>query len=140
MRAMAKCSKCGKRIGLLEYVSADNAHKGLCRECREEKKLCSSCIHYLKLSGVLDKSTVARCLKYGYDLSNHKNHATAANCPFFSTTMSPKKTAKTTEEKPRNSLKKKTTVNNKTEMSLTPEDFWNRFEEWKKNPKKDSDQ
>ena len=130
MRDMATCSKCGKRIGLLEYVSADTSRRGLCKECRAEKKLCSSCIHYLKLSEVMGKSSVARCLKYGYDLSNHRNHVTANTCPFFSTTLPTKKTTKEGRAKNASNPKKKAVKG--IQVSQTSEDFWTHFEEWKK--------
>lgn len=136
---MATCSKCGKRIGLLEYVSAVESRRGLCKECRTERKLCYNCIHYLKLSDVLGKPTVARCLKYGYDLSNQKNHVTAGNCPFFSTTLPPKKTEKPKEEKTQVTYKRKT-GNNQTKMSQTPEEFWTHFEDWKKKTVKENGQ
>lgn len=128
-KAMITCSKCGKRMGLLEYVSAKASQRGLCRDCRLEKKLCSNCIHFLELPELSGKSSVARCLKYGYDLSDPKSHLTANNCPFYSTNAHRKKAVK--EVKGRNASRKKVFEN--VQVSETSEDFWEHYEEWRKS-------
>ena len=75
---MASCVKCGKPIGLVEYVHGDSRQFGLCKSCRTTKQWCNSCIHMLTLN--FSDGTVIRCTRHGYDLTNKKNWRSAANC------------------------------------------------------------
>jgi hypothetical protein len=56
----------------------------------------------------MEDSSVIRCIKYGYDLSNKKDWKTAANCQDFT----PKIEAKY-QKSGKNTKTKKTTVSNK---------------------------
>jgi len=78
---MATCVKCGKPIGLLEYALGDSKQLGLCKTCRTKGKWCDDCVYMLTIS--MEDSSVIRCIKYGYNLSNKKDWKTAANCQDF---------------------------------------------------------
>ena len=88
---MACCVKCRKPIGLLEYIG-DSEHLGLCKSCRKQENWCDECINFLTIS--IENSTVIRCLKYGYDLSNKKDWKAANNCPDFTTKIEKNKKRK----------------------------------------------
>jgi hypothetical protein len=77
---MASCVKCGKPIGLLEYIG-DAKQLGLCKKCRKTHHWCDQCINFITIT--IQNSPVTRCLKYGYDLSNKKDWKTANNCPDY---------------------------------------------------------
>jgi hypothetical protein len=79
-----------------------------------------------ELSG---KPPVARCLKFGYDLSNHKSHLTANNCPFYTTNVHGKKKVKGAKQ--RNSSRKG--ILEDAQVSQSSEDFWEHYEEWRKS-------
>jgi len=79
---MTSCIKCGRPIGLIEYISGDAKQQGLCKSCRTSgDKWCSDCIHMLVIRD--GDTSVLRCIKFGYDLSKRKDMTSAANCEAF---------------------------------------------------------
>jgi hypothetical protein len=81
---MATCVKCGRPIGLIEYVSGDSQHHGLCKACRTNgDKWCKDCVHMLAIRN--GETSVLRCIKFGYDLSKRKDWTCANNCKAYAT-------------------------------------------------------
>lgn len=75
---MASCVQCGKPIGLIEYTLGDSNQLGLCKNCRKTQKLCQNCAFMLTIS--MEDSSIIRCIKYGYNLTNKKTWLTAQKC------------------------------------------------------------
>ena len=90
---MASCVKCGKPIGLIEYVRGNSKQFGLCKSCRTTRKICDTCTHMLSLT--VKDGALTRCTKYGYDLSNQKNWKTAVDCQGYIAKIVDKNTDRT---------------------------------------------
>jgi hypothetical protein len=73
--------QCGRPIGLLEYTLGDSNLVGLCKNCRKAQKQCDNCLYIFIVS--MENSPIVRCVKYGYNLTDKKSWAKAANCQYF---------------------------------------------------------
>jgi hypothetical protein len=65
----------------------------------------------------MEDSSMNRCIKYGYDLSKHKDWKTAANCKDYTPKIAPKNT-----KQKKNNKNKTTSLNKRTNQKhKTPE-------------------
>ncbi|HML02167.1 MAG TPA: hypothetical protein VK487_02210 [Candidatus Bathyarchaeia archaeon] len=78
---MVSCVQCGRPIGLLEYTLGDSNLLGLCKNCRKAQKQCDNCLYMFIIS--MENSPIVRCIKYGYNLTDKKSWAKAANCQYY---------------------------------------------------------